>query len=608
MAYQVKPLRRSQLISPWGVGAIVPFPEDETLMIAGLDMWRYGKVEDFRITDKRLERRLGVSELRWPPDYRDRRSDPDNALLKIPAVRFPAWHYCPRCGTMKKAGLYHAPLYCDAYQWSNGRRCSQSRNPRKLVQERFIVVCPKGHIDDFPIAEWLHRRHRKDYDPASCRIRRSTGGLSASLSGVIYECSCGAKESIAGAFGKGLLNAGFECTGHLPWLGKTGEGAENCDSKAFKVVQRGASNVWFADTVSSIFIPVDREDTSRRIIEILDRRSSFIFGRLVNGKVDQGRVELVAEDENIDPGLLYQAVLHREEGFQLFNQVDEETSEDEYRLTEYRVLTKDSGGAQLNFHCKRKDIGHYSPTLLPYLDSISLVPVLRETRAFAGFSRLEPNELMPRSEKRKMLRLGNGNWLPAIEVRGEGIFFDFRQNALAEWVKKPGVEERLVLLNKAYEKSYLYSSMPGKLRAEYVMIHTFAHLLINQLSYECGYGSSSIRERLYCERTGNINNMNGVLIYTASGDSEGSLGGLVRQGEPGRIENTILASLENARWCSSDPICIGSVGQGPDSTNLAACHDCALLPETSCEVGNRLLDRALIIGTPENPSLGFFAI
>ena len=101
--------------------------------------------------------------------------------------------------------------------------------------------------------------------------------------------------------------------------------------------------------------------------------------------------------------------------------------------------------------------------------------------------------------------------------------------------------------------------------------------------------------------------MCGVLIYTASGDSEGSLGGLVRQGNTGRLEDTIIAAMENAKWCSSDPICINSSGQGPESLNLAACHNCALLPETCCECGNRLLDRGLVLGTLDNRDFGYFS-
>ena len=163
------------------------------------------------------------------------------------------------------------------------------------------------------------------------------------------------------------------------------------------------------------------------------------------------------------------------------------------------------------------------------------------------------------------------------------------------------------MMNRAFRNSFLGKGSNGSLRPEFVLLHTFAHLLINQLSYECGYGSSSLKERIYCEKCSDNNKMCGVLIYTASGDSEGSLGGLVRQGETGRLEDTIIAAIKNAEWCSSDPICIESPGQGPDSCNLAACHNCALLPETCCELGNRLLDRGLVVGTLENKEMGFFS-
>jgi len=141
---------------------------------------------------------------------------------------------------------------------------------------------------------------------------------------------------------------------------------------------------------------------------------------------------------------------------------------------------------------------------------------------------------------------------------------------------------------------------------KFLLIHTIAHLFINQLSFECGYGSSSLRERIYCDVENTSRSMNGFLVYTASGDAEGTMGGLVRQGNPGRLERTLIRTLRKATWCSYDPICIESAGQGPDSCNLAACHGCALLPETSCEEGNRLLDRAVTIGTPGHPEMGFF--
>jgi len=288
------------------------------------------------------------------------------------------------------------------------------------------------------------------------------------------------------------------------------------------------------------------------------------------------------------------------------SEVNEEMSEDEYRLAEYKVLIKNSGSDAQDFHSQNYPVLYYDPVISKFFKSISLVPKLRETRAFIGFSRLEPNDVAI-FERKKILRTGDENWLPAIEVYGEGIFFEFNEAEVQRWARKPNVAERIDKLNRAYRSSKFGQKSEGNLRPEYVLIHTFSHLLINQLSFDCGYGSSSIRERIYCEKTSNNYNMFGVLIYTASGDSEGSLGGLVRQGEPGRIEDTIVDAVKNALWCTSDPICIQSAGQGPESCNLAACHNCALLPETCCESGNRLLDRGTVVGTLDDNDIGFFS-
>ena len=272
---QIRPMRRSALISPWGVGAIVPFVNDESLMIAGLDMWNYHTTAPFVIKDERLQKRLGVKELRWPPDFRDYESDSENCNLKIPAVRFPRWNYCPFCGTMQKVGLFTKQPKCDAYQWPHGRKCDASKRYRRsLIPERFVVVCPEGHIDDFPIAEWIHADSGHVYNEHTCRIRRSTGGTSAALTGVRYECSCGASKSIAGALRPGALKSiGYKCKGGKPWLGIEEDLENPCkceDASQLRVLQRGASNVWFADTRSSIYIPTEDDTLTRRIVEIVN--------------------------------------------------------------------------------------------------------------------------------------------------------------------------------------------------------------------------------------------------------------------------------------------------------------------------------------------------
>lgn len=285
MAHNNRPMRRSALIGPWGVGAIVPFPNDESLMIAGLDMWRYNDATPFVIKDERLLRRLGVQELRWPPDFRENNADPQNCFLKIPAVRFPTWHYCPFCGTMEKTTFYQQQPECECYPWPNGRKCNPAfRHRRKLIPERFIVICPDGHIDDFPVAEWLHQDPGYRYNPETCKIRRSTGGTSASLSGVYYECTCGARKNIAGATRPGALSKiGYRCKGSKPWLGMDSDEDHPCGRTDVRVVLRGATNVWFADTRSSIYIPTDDEQVTKKIIAILDEFFDVLSAMRVDG-------------------------------------------------------------------------------------------------------------------------------------------------------------------------------------------------------------------------------------------------------------------------------------------------------------------------------------
>ncbi len=605
-----RPMRRNALIGPWGVGALVPFPNDESLMIAGLDMWRYNNPEDFIIKDERLTKRIGVPELRWPPDYREKNADSENYHLKIPAVRFPKWSYCPFCGTMHESTYYEIPPECDAFQWPHGRKCNaKSKFKRKMIPERFIVICPEGHIDDFPIAEWVHYDSGKTYNPEKCRIRRSTGGASSGLGGVFYECSCGAKKSMAGVTRPGALKRiNYKCKGSKPWLGvyRDDDNPCTCEAEQIRVVLRGATNVWFANTISSIYIPTNGGEDDLKIIGIVNDIFDTLNNSRTDGKFDKNIINFIAQQKNVDADKLYDAIIEKADSVDGLPVVNEDTSEDEYRFAEYKVLIKSSGNDAQEFHSINKPISEYDSCIQKYFNSISLVPKLKETRAFVGFSRLKPDSKTI-TENRKMLRLGEGKWIPAIETFGEGIFIEFNSKALSTWAKNPKIISRVRNVSDNYKNSFFGQSLKGDVRPEYMLIHTFAHLLINQLSFECGYGSSSIRERVYCEVGEDKFHMTGVLIYTASGDSEGSLGGLVRQGEKGRIEDTIISALKNALWCTSDPICIQSVGQGTDSCNLAACHNCAILPETCCENGNRLLDRGVMIGTLKDPEIGFFS-
>jgi hypothetical protein len=198
------------------------------------------------------------------------------------------------------------------------------------------------------------------------------------------------------------------------------------------------------------------------------------------------------------------------------------------------------------------------------------------------------------------------DWLPAVEVRGEGVFLRLDEERLKKWeeVAAPRVElmrtaHQRVLDQRADDPSRAVES-PATPRM--VLLHTLAHVLINEWSLDAGYPAASLRERLYAG-----DDMAGLLVYTATSDSAGSLGGLVVQGEPDPLGQAIRSAVQRAAWCSSDPLCVESGVSGTTGLNLAACHACVMLPETSCEHNNVLLDRALLVGTPEDPTLGFFA-
>ena len=602
-------IRRDSLISPWGVGAIVPFPHDESLMVSGLDFWfdEEHNYEDFLIVDERLSKRLGGKQFVMPPDYREFSQDSEHAEMKIPAVRFPLWHYCPVCGNMEKIGEAGERQRCSGeIRKANGKEtyCSKHKGKAKslpvLVPERFIAVCKKGHIEDFPIMEWVHKKSDKPIT-SSCRLVRSTGGSSASLSGIRYTCTCGASATMSGAFGWGALNKiGYKCTGNRPWLGSNRK--EEC-GEPLLVLQRGASNVWFANVISSVYIPWLPKYKNQNTKECVERGVKKFASARTDGKIDEDTIrkyilknQLLEED--IDAEEAFKEILATLRNTQ---KSDTPQSEDEYRKQEFDVLTSTVGKPKDELYCINYSSVKYDR--LKFLASISLVHKLRETRVFHGFKRISPDDSTFSAD----IYVRELPWLPAVKNSGEGIMFEFDRKRLEEWVKQDKIINRVKIIEQNLKNTGRLTN--ERINPIYILLHTFAHCLITALSCESGYSNASIRERIYCSKYINENTpqMAGVLIYTASGDAEGSLGGLVRQGLPGRIENVIKRAISEAKWCAADPVCIQSTGQGQYGCNLAACHNCALLPETSCENKNMLLDRGLLIGTLDDISIGYFS-
>jgi hypothetical protein len=368
------------------------------------------------------------------------------------------------------------------------------------------------------------------------------------------------------------------------------------------MLQKGATNLHFAKIASSILIP-PFTDPIRKIIDDPHNWSVLSSGVAEGGTFDEARLRIFAELKRLDLGRLKEVVSQKLSGVGTGNPTQ---SEEEYRYSEFKALREPLTESNEEFITVHPNMSAYSDDITRYIEQIVLVEKLAETRTLTGFSRINPPPYREFDQNDQLeLSLAQKTWLPAIRVYGEGFFFTLNDGEVSRWVT-PQVVARYQEISNTHARIYLsLGRKPRLLPSRFFLLHTLAHVLIRRLSFECGYGSSSLRERLYCWED-NDRPMTGMLIYTAAGDSEGTMGGLVQQGKPGRFESLLIGALEDALWCSSDPLCIESHGQGIDSLNRAACHACTLLPETSCEEGNRYLDRVSLVGNSTNRKLGFF--
>jgi hypothetical protein len=231
---------------------------------------------------------------------------------------------------------------------------------------------------------------------------------------------------------------------------------------------------------------------------------------------------------------------------------------------------------------------------------VVLVERLREVTALTGFTRIaSPRDFAEEDVPAKVIAPLSRKppaFVPAVDVRGEGVFLQFAEERLAQFCDANAERENAFrVAHEAWRRRRHIEPHDGGFPGlRYAVLHTFTHALMRALALECGYSAASLKERIY-----------GVLIYTAAPDAEGTLGGLVRLGEPQELERHIARALGQQGLCSSDPLC-GDHVPDKDGTSLhgAACHACLFAPETSCERGNKYLDRSLLVDTVSGaPSL-----
>jgi len=602
-------------------------PDGVSVMCAGLDHWfkhESGDAEnidqrEYQVDEWRLAARLNVEHFYLPPDHRrvHRHDPPTNGYLTVPFLRFPQWHYCTRCGLMRRVPLVTKGRIkcaeCEARGWT-----------RYVVQVPFVAMCDAGHIQDFPWVEWVYGTATPPQNPPPMRLL-STGGMT--LAGQKGKIDGGPERTLAG-----ITNANpdgtdtelsrtldsskmpFLCPGLRPWLGT--DHGEGC-GRPLRGTPRSAANVYFAQIHSSIYLPRSDDSTIAEVIALLEQPPISTFVGILTGagvtpepaQLRKQFGELLATFNDRQLQLATDTVCGGSSTQQHSGQTEGDDAETGFRRQEYDTLVAVADFDQLVL--KPADLSRYDHEFSQYFAHVTLVHKLRETRALTGFTRVFADTDRGLEYLQGMLRLTEPDekWLPAYMVFGEGIFLTLSEQRLRQWEVQPEIQNRLLPLVARYhalrQARHLRDRRVGP---RYVLLHTLAHLLINRLTFECGYSSAALRERLYVSEHPTAP-MAGILIYTAAGDAEGTLGGLVRMGKPGRLEALLSRALNGAQWCSADPVCMEmgqSGGQGPDSLNLAACHGCSLVPETACEEFNRLLDRGLVIGPFNNPAIGFF--
>ncbi|WP_250032190.1 DrmB family protein [Paractinoplanes maris] len=571
-------VRRAQVITTYGVGGMIAIDE-ASYIVAGLDSWKLNKQQ--RIIEPRLQSALRVAELYLPPS--------ENSFHGAAVRRFPEMYSCQggSCNLLQEHRRFGGGSACV---------CGGS-----LIPSRFVVACEDGHLDDFPYRAWVHRGSEDGWCDRALHLVST--GRSASLRSIEIICECGRKASMEGAFRRSELGRlGIKCRGGRPWLGSSHRMA-GC-TKPPRTMQRGSSAAWFGVVRSSLAIP----PWSSELHQMIDERFDMLAGE------SDETIARMAEKAgwlkgNVTAQHVIDAVRRREQLTAGVDPDDDGQLDDTLKVAEYEQLctpaTDDEIEQNHDFEC----VPAVGDPPAPQIVQVMQVNRLREVRALQAFTRVEPPSPADAGGRRASLSIGQLDWLPAMEVRGEGVFIRLDPTRLQSWESSTPVRERAGRIVANHQKLLdRRASTTGRdapmseVTPRTLLIHTIAHLLINEWSLDSGYSASAMRERLYT--TGE---MAGFLIYTATSDSAGSLGGIVRQATSDRLGRTLASALSRAEWCSADPLCMEADAAGADSLNLAACHVCSLLPETSCEHNNTLLDRGLVVGWPGSPQSGFFS-
>lgn len=601
-------VRPSQLLWTYGPGSLVDLP-NLSVVTMGIDRWERNRCQP--IQEARLlanvRRALGaqVESLRMPPMTDEDNVDPFSAeaYIGVPVKPFPRWMRCVKCGLLSPfdAGLFElkANRFRPEFTRFVHKGCRGSRGdlpPRDAdaVPARFLVACRSGHLDDFPWHWFVHG------GASGCKgtLRFFESGASLQTENLWVRCdSCSAAKSMAQAFGQVGKDNLPGCRGRHPHLDRFEDG---CTEQP-RAILLGATNGWFPLTLSVLAIPQTGSPLAQLVAD------GWTFFEDVESAVEAAAVVKTLKKSAQLPGIeafdgdqVWAAIeAHRsgsgdEQGFDL-------------KGPEWEVLTAPTPPTDYPFFMS-KEVN--VPTgFEPYVARVLLLERLREVNALLGFTRVEsPTEGGDDRAPRAPIGRGAPTWVPATQVHGEGIFLQFSEEALVKWEAGTGSRAQGSILRRGHRGWRARRGLepdPGFPGVRFALLHTIAHLLIRELALDCGYNAASIRERVYAD-TEDGKSQAGILIYTAAADSDGTLGGLVELGKPENLGRLLRQALDRAKVCASDPLCAEHDPRKDQSLHAASCHACSFVSETSCECGNRYLDRALVIPTLQVTDAAFF--
>jgi hypothetical protein len=590
-------IRQSQLITTYGPGAMVDLPK-HSVVIGGLESWVGADtvIHERRLADKVASLlKLPRIELRVPPPLLESEDAPPAG---IGVYLFPEWFVAQVPGKRR-------PLV-NIGRLEKGKLTADDGKRYSAVPVRFVQACIHGHLSDI---EW-HGFAHTDYET---RCRRplwiEERGASGDLADIWVGCECGVERSMAQATRRGTDSLGF-CPGKRPWLGS--RGGEKCGGMGGKLqpsrlLIRSASDAYFPQLLRVIALPDRGELVSKAVDKLWDNFLSHIESaaelpgerkkrpsvrQILEGFTDEEVWEAIERRKaDVPPGkgrTIKQAEIATLRSVELAGGEDTPEGAD-FFATRFHPVERGHGPLAL-------------------VERVVLVHRMKEVVALLGFTRFEAHS--PDIEGELELDVQRAplakevTWVPAIENRGEGVFLGFRKSDIDAWLALEPVKTRERRWKAALEawkarRPMATQEFPG---LPYILLHSLSHLLLTAISLDCGYSASSIRERIYAGEKGY-----GILLYTGSADSEGTLGGLVETGK--KVGRYLRDALELGRLCSNDPVCSQHSPDHPHEErflNGAACHGCLLLAETSCERRNEFLDRSLVVPTVECFDAEFF--